>query len=219
MKKSLKIILLTAVGAMMLIYLTCDIFSIWDSRPLKFSGSALIALFGLNALKSKESRFVSLGLMFTLIADVFLVLLDKYLYGVFVFILAQLCYTVYLTYLSGKKVFVELLKRILPALAAVIITSLLGFKGNIILPAAYAVCIGVNIAHSVELQIFKPSKKHLILMIGFIVFVIGDICVGLRHMPFVTAEIAKILYLITWISYPPSQIMLLSSTGALEEKK
>jgi uncharacterized membrane protein YhhN len=218
MKKTLKITFLTAVAIMMLIYLTCDIFSIWDSRPLKFAGSALIALFGLNALKSKESRFVSFGLMFTLIADVFLVLLDKYLYGVFVFILAQLCYTVYLTYLSGKKVHIELLKRILPALAVVITTSLLGFKGNIILPAAYAVCIGVNIAHSVELQVLKPSKKHLILMIGFIVFVIGDICVGLRHMPFVTSEAAKILYLITWISYPPSQIMLLSSTGALKEK-
>ena len=138
-------------------------------------------------------------------------LLDKYLYGVAVFIVAQLCYAVYLTYISGKKLPAEILKRIVPAIVASGITAALGFKGNIILPAAYAVCIGINIAHSVELYIQKPTKNHRMLMIGFIVFVIGDICVGLRHMPFIAENIASVLYFITWISYPPSQILVLTS--------
>ena len=211
MKKTVKIIFYCLIAVMMLTYLFCDIFSLWDSRPLKFAVSTLITLFGVTAFSRKETKFVSIGLMFTLLADVFLVLLNKYLYGVAIFIIAQLCYAVYLSYISGKRVSTELLKRIIPAILASAITAMLGFKGNIVLPAAYAVCIGINIAHSVELQIQKPSKKHLLLMIGFIVFVIGDICVGLRHMPFVTEDIASVLYLITWISYPPSQIMVLTS--------
>lgn len=211
MKKSVKFGFYALIAVMMAVYLTCDIFEIWNSRPLKFAVSATITIFGLSLLKKNDGRFVSIGLMFTLLADVFLVLLDKYLYGVGIFIIAQLCYAVYLSKISNKKLFAELLKRIIPAAAALIITSLLGFKGNVILPAAYGVCIGVNIAHSVELQILRPSKKHMLLMAGFIVFVIGDICVGLRHMPFVTPEIASVLYLITWLSYPPSQIMVLTS--------
>jgi len=217
MKRNVKILFFSVIALMMLIYLTCDIFSLWDSRPLKFAASALITLCGITVFKKKESRFVSIGLMFTLLADVFLVLLNKYLYGVAIFIIAQLCYAVYLTYISDKKIIAELLKRIIPAAVASLITYALGFKGNIVLPAAYAVCIGVNIAHSIELQIKMPSKKHLLLMTGFIVFVIGDICVGLRHMPFVSESVASVLYLITWISYPPSQIMVLMS--AQQEKK
>ncbi len=212
MKKSFKYIVYGLIGIFMLIYLTCDIFSLWDSRPLKFAASALVTLSGVTVFNKKESRFVSIGLMFTLLADIFLVLLNKYLYGVAVFIVVQLCYTVYLAHISDKKISTELLKRIIPAVAASLITTILGFQGNIILPAAYAVCIGINIAHAVELQIQKPSRKHLILMIGFIVFVIGDICVGLRHMSFITEEIAGVLYLITWLSYPPSQLMILKST-------
>lgn len=212
MKRNIKILFFSLIALIMLIYLTCDIFSLWDSRPLKFSASALITLCGITAFNKKESRFVSIGLMFTLLADVFLVLLNKYLYGVAIFIIAQLCYTVYLTYISDKKITEELLKRIIPAAVAASITYALGFKGNIVLPTAYAVCIGVNIAHSIELQIKKPSRNHLLLMVGFIVFVIGDICVGLRHMPFISEDVASILYLITWISYPPSQIMVLMST-------
>lgn len=217
MKRNVKILFFSIIALMMLIYLTCDIFSLWDSRPLKFAASALITLCGITVFKKKESRFVSIGLMFTLLADVSLVLLNKYLYGVAIFIIAQLCYAVYLTYISDKKISEELLKRIIPAAVASLITYALGFKGNIVLPAAYAVCIGVNIAHSIELQIKMPSKKHLLLMTGFIVFVIGDICVGLRHMPFVSESVASVLYLITWISYPPSQIMVLMS--AQQEKK
>lgn len=218
MKKSLKYLFLGLVGIMMSVYLICDIFSIWDSRPLKFAVSALITIFGLSLLKNKESCFVSVGLMFTLTADVFLVLLDKYLIGVAVFIAAQLCYAAYLSRESGKKLFAELLKRVVPAAAAAAVAALLGFKGNIVLPAAYAVCIGVNIAHSVELYIQKPSKRHLMLMLGFIVFVIGDICVGLRHMPFVGETVASVLYLITWISYPPSQSLVLAGAGLFESE-
>lgn len=219
MKKTVKSIFFILVGVMMVIYLTCDIFSLWDSRPLKFAASALITIAGLTALKKKESRFVSIGLMFTLLADVFLVLLDIYLYGVAIFIVAQLCYGIYLANISGKKISAEILKRIIPAFIAAGITGLLGLKGNIVLPAAYAMCIGVNIAHSIELQITKPEKKHLLVMLGFIIFVIGDICVGLRHMPFVTENIASVLYLITWISYPPSQILVLSGTGVFDKSE
>lgn len=211
MRKTYKYIFYGIIAVMMVVYLTCDVLSLWDSRPLKFITSALITLFGLSIFNKKEGRFVSIGLMFTLLADIFLVLLDKYLYGVAVFIVAQLCYAVYLTYISGKKLPAEILKRIVPAIVVSGITAALGFKGNIILPAAYAVCIGINIAHSVELYIQKPTKNHRLLMVGFIVFVLGDICVGLRHMPFIAESIAPVLYFITWISYPPSQILVLTS--------
>lgn len=219
MKKQLTYIFLSAIGVMMVIYLACDVLSIWDSRPLKFAASTLITFCGLSALNKSEGRFVSIGLMFTLLADVFLVLLNKYLYGVGVFVVAQLCYAVYLTKLSDKTVYKELLKRVVPAAAITVILAFAGFKGNIVFPAAYAVCIGINIAHSVELNLKKPCKKHMLLVVGFIVFVVGDICVGLRHMPFVTEAVASVLYFITWLTYPPGQILILSSTGVLNFNK
>ncbi|MBQ8503871.1 MAG: hypothetical protein IJ491_06315 [Clostridia bacterium] len=215
MKKVYSNIFFTLIAIMMAVYLTCDIFSLWDSRPLKFAVSALITLFGLRLINKKESRFVAAGLIFTLAADVFLVLLNKYIYGVILFIVAQLFYAVYLTCLSNKVVFKELLKRIIPAIICSVAFYLFGFGENIVVPAAYAVCIGVNIAHAVELQVQKPCRKHLLLAVGFIIFVCGDICVGLRHLPpdIITENVASVLYLITWISYPPSQIMVLASTG------
>ncbi|MBQ2774956.1 MAG: hypothetical protein IJF40_03565 [Clostridia bacterium] len=221
MKRLTSFFLISAVAIMMVCYLTCDIFSIWDSRPLKFATSAVIVLFGLTVINKKESRFVSIGFIFTLAADVFLVLLDKYLYGVSLFILAQLTYTVHFAFLSGKTVWKELLKRIVPAAAAGIAVFAFGLGANIALPAAYAVCIGVNIAHAIELQHFKPCKNHLMLLFGFILFVCGDICVGLRHLPpdIITQNVSSVLYLITWATYPPSQILILLSTNSLKYKK
>lgn len=221
MRKIFSYLFFTSVAVMMAVYLTCDIFSLWDSRPLKFSVSALITLFGLWLINKKEVRFVGIGLILTLGADVFLVLMNKYIYGVVLFIFAQLFYAAYLTCLSGKTLWKEILKRIIPAIVCSLIFCLLGFGENIVVPAAYAVCIGVNIAHAVELQIKKPCKKHLLLAVGFIIFVCGDICVGLRHLPseIIPENVKSILYLITWISYPPSQIMVLASTGIFQRSK
>ncbi len=213
-------ILLIIVVIMMVCFLTCDIFSIWDSRPLKFATSAVITLFGLTMINKKDGRFISFALIFTLAADVFLVLLNKYLYGVALFIIAQLLYSVYLTAISCKTIWKELLKRVVPAAIAGFSAYAFGLGANIALPAAYAVCIGVNIAHSIELQHLKPCKNHLMLMFGFIIFACGDICVGLRHLPpdVISQNVSSVLYLITWITYPPSQLLILASSNALNLK-
>lgn len=221
MKRKITYSVFAVVGIMMTVYLTCDVFSLWDSRILKFITSAVVTAFGLIFIRKEESRFVCIALIFTLTADVFFVLVNKFIFGVAVFILVQLAYTAHFSYLSGKALWKEILKRILPGLAGGVIVLALGAQVKLAVTVLYACSIAVNFAHAIELYIQKRSKAQLILLLGFILLAVGDVCVGLRNLSsdFVTAGFAKVCYFITWLSYPPSQLLILASTGVLPLKK
>lgn len=202
------------IGVMMAVYLISDVFSLWDSRWLKFITSALVTVYGLSGISKKESCFVSIALIFTLAADVFFVLRNEFVYGVALFIIVQTAYVFHLSALSPKPRQGEILKRALPAVAAVIIVLFFGFKAKLALIAAYACFIGVNFAHSLELNLQRKTKGTKLLLAGFILLGIGDICVGLRNsgLSFVTEDIQSLCYFITWLSYPPSQLLIFEST-------
>lgn len=221
MKRKITYLIFAVVGIMMTVYLTCDVLSLWDSRPLKFITSAVVTAFGLSFISKKESRFVSLALIFTLTADVFFVLMNKFIFGVAVFILVQLAYTAHFSYISEKTLWKEILKRILPGIIGGVVVIALGAEIKLAVTVLYACTIAVNFAHVIELYVQKRSKAQLILLLGFILLAVGDVCVGLRNLSadFVTVGFAKVCYFITWLSYPPSQLLILASTGVLPLKK
>ncbi len=199
-------------------YLFCDITETGNPKPLKIIAIFILLMFSLLAGKEKENKLVSVIFFFTFIADIFFVIINKTLYGISVYIIIQLTHTLRLSYMSEKKPAKELLKRIAPALCIGAVSSLFGPRLPLI--TVYAVCIAVNLAHVIKLKIQKPDSRNLRYMLGMIILVIGDIGVGIRNIQadFITDDVLKIAYIITWLTYVPSLILILSTTDALKLK-
>lgn len=219
LRRFLTYIFLAVEVLLYIAYVSGDIFAVGQPKILKFIAVAVLALFSLFAGKEKENKAVTAIFFFTLLADVFFVLMNKAMYGIAVYIIIQLIHTVRLSYVSEKDTKKELLKRIIPGFCLGFIGSFIGPQIALIL--TYGTCIAVNIAHCAETALKEKSPENIRYMIGMIVLVIGDIGVGLRNMQasFVTEEMMNIAYIITWITYVPSLILILSATKALSLSK
>lgn len=220
MKRIATYCFLAVEAALFCSFVACDITGNGASNILKFIAIALVGAFGLMAGKEKDNRIVTAALLFTVLADVFLVLLNKYHYGVPVFAIVQICYAIRFSFLSGKPLVGEILKRVLPAIAFGIAGTLL-VNFTVGLTAFYGWCFAVNFVHGFELQILKPSKRHLIFAVGLTLFACCDLCVGIRNLSpsFFTEQMLSNAAVATWIFYLPSQILILSTTNALQFKK
>ncbi len=221
MKKLLVYIFLITEAVLYLLFVTGDIFSVGKPKILKFIAVSLIALFSFSAGKSKENRCVTAIFFFTVIADVFFLLLNKPPFGIGTYIIIQIIHTLRLTFISKKDTKTELFKRLIPA-------AILGIAGLVIkgpglaLILAYGVFICINIAHCIENYIGDKNKTNRLYLLGLILLVIGDIGVGLRNLQlgFLTENMMHTAYIITWITYLPSLLIILSTTEAfLSEKK
>lgn len=219
MKTLATYIFLAVQGILYIGYLTGDIFEVGKPKILKFIAILMLAIFGLLAGKQKENKAATAVFFFTLLADIFFVLMDKAMYGIATYIIIQLIHTVRLSFMSEKNLTKELLKRVIPAFCLGALGAFVGPRLPLII--AYAVCIAVNLVHVIELKIKNPCDRNIRYMIGMIILVIGDLGVGLRNIQadFVTDDIMKIAYIITWLTYVPSLILILSTTDALSFKK
>ena len=201
-------------------FLSMDIMVMTGSNYVKFAAIALVGAFSFFAGNEKDNRIVNIALIFTVIADVCLVLLGKFFWGVPMFAIVQVCYAIRFSYLSGKPLIGEILKRTVPAvvlggLAAYFLDPKIG------LTVFYAWCFGVNFVHGFELQILKPSKRHLIFCIGLTMFACCDCCVGITNLEpsFMSEAMIRNASIATWIFYLPSQLLILSTTEAFKLKK
>lgn len=202
------------------IFVSMDVMSIPHSNYVKFAAIALVGAFSLFAGKEKDNRIVTAALLFTVAADVCLVLLGKYFWGVPMFAIVQVCYATRFSFLSGKPLVGEILKRTVPA---VILGGIVAYfvDPKIGLTVFYAWCFGVNFVHGFELQILKPSKRHLVFCIGLVMFACCDLCVGITNLApsFMTEQMIRNASIATWIFYLPSQILILSTTEAFKLNK
>ena len=103
-----------------LAFLGMDIFGIGNTTPIKFVSILLLTL---SVLDFRE-KTVSVALIFTTAADVFLLVLDRwYAAGVLCFILVQIFYAARLQKESGPSVF----SFLLPAAAGLLVYTSYGF--------------------------------------------------------------------------------------------
>ena len=201
-------------------FLSMDIMGMTGSNYVKFAAIALVGAFSFFAGNEKDNRIVNIALIFTVIADVCLVLLGKFFWGVPVFAIVQVCYAIRFSYLSGKPLVGEILKR---TVTAVVLGGLAAYflDPKIGLTVFYAWRFGVNFVHGFELQILKPSKRHLIFCIGLTLFACCDCCVGITNLEpsFMSEAMIRNASIATWIFYLPSQLLILSTTEAFKIKK
>ena len=201
-------------------FVTMDIMQLEGENIVKYIAIALVGLMGLKAGKQRDNVVVTAALLFTMLADIFLILIGNFIVGVLVFLCVQTCYTVRFSFMSGKPMVGELLKRLLPGIIlGGIATYFLGVKVGVVV--LYACSFAVNFAHGFELQILKPSARHLRFAIGIFLFACCDACVGISNLQpaFFTEQMIRNAEVMTWIFYLPSQILILSTTDALNFKK
>ncbi len=221
MKRKLSFIFIAVEAVLFCTFVTMDILSLEGENIVKFIAISLVALMGLNAGKHKDNKVVTAAFIFTVMADVFLILIGNFVVGVCVFIIVQTCYTIRFSFMSGKPLVGELLKRWIPGLVLGTIAGVLLKSVDIGITVAYASCFAVNFAHGFELQIYKPSPRHLRFAIGIVLFACCDACVGIHNLQpsIFTEAMIRNAEVMTWIFYLPSQILILSTTDALCFKK
>ena len=220
MKRISSWILLIVEAVLFCTFVTMDIMNLEAENIIKYIAISLIGIFGLRAGKQKDNIVVTIALLFTMLADVFLILVGNFIAGVAVFICVQTCYTVRFSFMSGKPLVGELLKRLLPGLILGGLTTYF-ISIDVGIVVAYACSFAVNFVHGFELHILKPSPRHLRFAIGLFLFACCDICVGIHNLKpdFMTEQMIRNAEVMTWIFYLPSQLLILSTTDALSFKK
>ncbi|MBO7319369.1 MAG: hypothetical protein J6V06_05040 [Clostridia bacterium] len=220
MKRVTSWIFLAVEAVLFCIFVAMDVMNHSAENTVKYIAIALVGIFGLKAGKNKDNVVVTVALLFTMLADIFLILVGNFVAGVCVFICVQTCYTIRFSFMSGKPLVGELLKRLLPGL--ILGSAATYFLGvNVGIVVAYACSFAVNFVHGFELHILKPSPRHLRFAIGLFLFACCDACVGITNLRpgFLTEQMIRNAEVMTWIFYLPSQILILSTTDALSLKR
>ncbi len=165
----------------------------------------------------KDSILLLLGLAFTLVSDMFLLVrMDHLEVGVATFICAQVCY---FARIHRTRLWVWCsvgLRILLPSIAIIVLASLHEANALYILVAIYFVQLVMNCAENVVLAIVAKDKvsriQGIILSIGFLMFIGCDICVGLTNI------YDGMAVDLIWLFYTPSQVLIALSSRRIYEE-
>ena len=183
-------------------------------------GIALALSIVIAVLERKRPQiFLAAAMAFTFVSDVFLVLLDdRYLLAVSLFAAAQILHFVRIA-LTRKAFLGSLLARIavsgalIGALAIARVLSPLFAAGSV-----YAVNLVFNLIDS-ALSV-KREKRMILSLVGFALFALCDVTVGLNGIGRGLGIPETFLYAgicLTWAFYLPSQVLIVFS-GSEPEK-
>jgi len=198
------------------------------SNYIKFTVVALCLLYVfIYGYKNFDSQllFLRLALIFTLISDIQLLLLDNYnyFYGVLTFILAQEFHGIRISILDNSKVryikdfTVRLLYQSLTGLAICLLLWVANVQINGLLAASvfYFICMLTNTVRSLKLTVRNKERKDIrLLAIGMVLFLLCDINVGLFNLSAflpvgpVYDKIYALSSILMWTFYAPSQVFI-----------
>ena len=201
------------------------------SSNLKFIGIILCFLFSLNRFSKgtdQTDKYILRGaLIFTVISDLFILIIDHYTLGILTFCIVQLLYLIRLcrwrNQLGIKGSLWKYLNRNLFAFGVLCI--LLSYKMKlgllVVLSILYFVSIVLNVFDSVWIAFKSKTRKTIIFAFGMVVFLLCDINVLLFNLNgFVTIEgvwfsrIYAFATIAMWMFYLPAQVVISLSSGA-----
>ena len=188
-----------------LTFLGMDIFGIGNTTPIKFVSILLLTL---SVLDFRE-KTVSVALIFTAVADLFLLVLDRlYAAGVLCFILVQIFYAARLQKESGPSV----LSFLLPAAAGLLVYTSYGFGLTEALAGAYIALFAVNLLRACLLAKRSPERRWILFAAGLALFFCCDLCVGLHNMPGIGGPaLQRFASVAMWGFYLPGQVLIRTS--------
>ncbi len=187
------------------------------SAPSSFASIAVISLFTVlsYALVRRDKLALRLGLLTTLVSDWFLVIKEEMLEGMLVFFIVQMLYFAYLLSEENStrvKIF-NALSRL--ALIGVLLIAAFAIVGDGIdaLAAVSLLYYGNLLVNTVFA--FLDFKKMPLLSIGFLLFALCDVCIGLDVLAGAYLDIPALdgifygkYYNLPWVFYQPSQVMI-----------
>lgn len=214
MKKIIKFIILTqcVLFALFMVMDNHQIVGLIPSNILKFL-SIILCLFitllnGSRNLNEKDKLLLQHGMIFTVLADLCLLVYNNFLLGLLFFCFVQIIY--YIRYKGN----LELKESVL-----LIIFFLIGYKlYSIRMKSDFLVVIGLfytvlflsSFIKSIE--VYKadqyPTPNKYLITIGMLLFVLCDINVGLFYLAKDSSLLSTLSERLIWIFYLPSQISL-----------
>lgn len=199
------------------------------SAQLKFTGIALCFLYVLissDYLKHKtDIRILRLALFFTLISDLFILMLDLYLPGMVSFCVVQALYLIRLGLWNKREdklktrvvILKKFLRNIILTLAIFIILAIFQLKLEtlIFVSCFYFVGILFNVFDSMVTAIRYRFKYQLLYSCGMVLFLLCDINVGVFNLTgFVSVnsgwfpQLYNFSVIAMWLFYLPAQVFI-----------
>lgn len=242
MERSAKKITVLFVLIQLLLYaafLATDITggSIALSSYLKYTIIILCFCYALFLGKSADKSILfcmKTALFFTLISDLFILLLDYYYYGVLTFIFAQQLYGIRLSmekYNIDNEEEQKLLRRsflirlAIQATLMVIICIMIKNNGTelddlLIASVFYFISIVTNAIRGIAAAVHNPKKHELVMFaVGISLFLLCDINVGLFNLSgYISLSenayhmVYSVSSILMWTFYAPSQVLIALST-------
>ena len=169
----------------------------------------------LDIAKHRDIFLLRLALFITVMADLCLLIIDFYVVGVFLFSLVQITYSVRY---STKKLKTTLLYFFITFQCVVLtylITILFIAEINILIPISlfYFICLITSVSKAIKA--FKnnlyPSPNKYMVVIGMVLFLLCDLCVALSNLTstaYFIIRFQQISWLLIWVFYLPSQLLL-----------
>ncbi len=175
---------------------------------------AAAVLLGLR--RKKEQVFLLLTMDFTVAADVFLVLMDRfYELAVGIFTAAQCLHGIRIQIGSGRKIWPSVIARLGLTLAGLLAAALLGQWS--LLTAFGVVYAAELLMNTVDSALaVRKDRRFLLSLIGFLLFIGCDLTVGLNGIGEnwgLSYEMRVLCSDLTWVFYIPSQVLIVLSAS------
>ena len=190
----------------------------YNPIALKYTGIVLCFAVSLLMLPihGKDGIFAAVSSFFTVISDLFIFILakndaDMYIPGLCTFIIVQTVFFIRIYFTLKKKPFISLAVRLVLMAVALITLGCLTYLNA--LTALVAIYFPMLLGNTVESAfLIKTSKRYILLLIGLILFMGCDICVGILNMAQVGIELPErtldIIATVIWVFYLPSQTVI-----------
>ncbi len=211
-------------------FLYIDIFNTkFHYLSTKFKYLSIIICFLITLIHQKKNNpkdliLLRLGLFFTVIADLFLLVYNYPAIGVSIFCIVQIFYTIRYNFTKEIK---ALKIRIIIVFAIFVIYIILNIfifqeKLEIIIPITllYFILIFLNTIKSI-INLKSKKLENYLIACGMILFILCDINVGLYNITeYMSIGLPKFLEdfssIAMWLFYLPSQVLLSISYKSLE---
>lgn len=196
---------------------------------IKFIGILLcfaVAVFFLYSCRNKDSVIVVIALLFTVISDLFILVLDDLFYakslyplqyeiGLMTFLVTHFAYYYRLYADRLKKIWISLTVRLtLIAVSVGVMCGIFGFDFLLVEACVYIIILTANVVEA--FIICRRSRKNLIFALGLLLFLLCDIFVGLQNSAMIGLDLRRYMDLISysiWIFYLPGQVLLALSVS------
>ena len=191
-----------------------------DTIEIKYIG-ILLCLFAAAVsiyFYGKDGLVVTCALVFTAIADMFILVRYSFLEaGLVAFIATQTMYFIRIYLLNGRNPLISLGVRLGISVVCIVIGKLTLLVG---LVAVYLPMLVINAIESGML--IAISRRHIIFFLGLLLFVGCDVCVGLYNASMIGVKLSdfalSFVSFAIWVFYLPSQVLIALSTHKAEYK-